>query len=225
MTLNSKIAYCRKKAGMSQEELGEVIGVSRQAISKWETGESTPEVGKLLLLAKAFGVTTDWLLSDEEPILEKEEEEPQVNENPYYHKTMDDIGGTPDWIDNLPRSLGRLIKRFSWLLGVYVAVIGLIFSIFGGVVMLAANYMVSSMSETTKVAVNYADVPFDGFGIEDEIFFDRYEDMVNNMTETGKAVNNPVTFIAVIMIVIGVVMMIGGVILAVVLKRYGREHK
>ena len=43
MNLSEKILYCRKKAGLSQEALAEKLGVSRQAISKWETGESVPE--------------------------------------------------------------------------------------------------------------------------------------------------------------------------------------
>ena len=42
MNLSEKILYCRKKAMLSQEALAERIGVSRQAISKWETGEATP---------------------------------------------------------------------------------------------------------------------------------------------------------------------------------------
>lgn len=67
MNLSDKIHYCRKKEGLSQEALAEKLGVSRQAVSKWETGDAVPEVGKLLLLADAFGVTTDWLLSDDEP--------------------------------------------------------------------------------------------------------------------------------------------------------------
>ena len=67
MTLSGKILYCRKKAGLSQEALAEKLGVSRQAVSKWETGEAVPELSKLVLLAAAFGVTTDWLLSESEP--------------------------------------------------------------------------------------------------------------------------------------------------------------
>lgn len=76
MDLQNKIYICRKNAGLSQEALAERIGVSRQAISKWETGEATPEVAKLLSLAKTFGVTTDWMLSDdpELPVIEPETE-------------------------------------------------------------------------------------------------------------------------------------------------------
>ena len=67
MKLPEKICYCRKKAGLSQEVLAEQLGVSRQAVSKWETGEATPEVSKLPLLAQIFHVSLDWLLSEAEP--------------------------------------------------------------------------------------------------------------------------------------------------------------
>ena len=79
MKLQEKILYCRKKAGLSQEALAERLGVSRQAISKWETGDAVPEINKLLLLANVFGVTTDWLLSEEEPAAEKVEAPPYAS--------------------------------------------------------------------------------------------------------------------------------------------------
>ena len=65
MTLHEKIYELRKKNGLSQEALAEILGVSRQSVSKWETGEATPEVNKLLSLSKLFGVTTDYMLNDE----------------------------------------------------------------------------------------------------------------------------------------------------------------
>ena len=65
MTLHEKIYELRKKNGLSQEALAESLGVSRQSVSKWETGEATPEVNKLLSLSKLFGVTTDYMLNDE----------------------------------------------------------------------------------------------------------------------------------------------------------------
>ena len=65
MKLNDKIYELRKKEGLSQEALSEKLGVSRQSVSKWETGEATPEVSKLLAISKLFGVTTDYLLDDE----------------------------------------------------------------------------------------------------------------------------------------------------------------
>ena len=56
MKLHEKIYYYRKKAGLSQDALAEKLGVSRQAISKWETAESVPETGKLAALASALGI-------------------------------------------------------------------------------------------------------------------------------------------------------------------------
>ena len=64
--LSEKIHNCRKEKGLSQDALAEKMGVSRQAVSKWETGESSPELGKMKALADVLGVTVDWLLSDEE---------------------------------------------------------------------------------------------------------------------------------------------------------------
>lgn len=65
MILADKIIDLRKKAGLSQEELAERLGVSRQSVSKWEGAQSTPDMGKVLKLADLFGVSTDYLLRDE----------------------------------------------------------------------------------------------------------------------------------------------------------------
>ena len=67
MTLGEKITDLRKKRGLSQEELAITLGVSRQAVSKWETGEAKPDTDKVIALAEYFEVTTDWLLRDIEP--------------------------------------------------------------------------------------------------------------------------------------------------------------
>ncbi len=65
MILADKIIKLRKKNGWSQEELAEKMNVSRQAVSKWESAQATPDLEKLLQLSKLFGVTTDYLLKDE----------------------------------------------------------------------------------------------------------------------------------------------------------------
>ena len=64
MILSEKLFSLRKKSGMNQEELAERLDVSRQAISKWENGESFPEITKLKMIADIFSVTTDYLLDD-----------------------------------------------------------------------------------------------------------------------------------------------------------------
>lgn len=66
MTIGQRIARERKRLGLSQEALGEALGVSRQAISKWEADASIPEIDKLIAMARRFGVTVGWLLGVEE---------------------------------------------------------------------------------------------------------------------------------------------------------------
>ena len=65
MILADKIILLRKKNGWSQEEFAEKMGVSRQSVSKWEGAQSVPELDKILLMARIFGVSTDFLLKDE----------------------------------------------------------------------------------------------------------------------------------------------------------------
>ncbi|MGI5979647.1 MAG: helix-turn-helix domain-containing protein [Oscillospiraceae bacterium] len=65
MILADKIIDLRKKNGWSQEELAEKLGVSRQAVSKWEGAQSVPDIGKILQMSRIFGVTTDYLIKDE----------------------------------------------------------------------------------------------------------------------------------------------------------------
>ena len=62
MNLSTKIYELRKAKGMSQEKLAELVGVSRQSISKWESGETIPELERLVELSRIFEVTTDYLL-------------------------------------------------------------------------------------------------------------------------------------------------------------------
>jgi len=66
MNLSEKILKLRKSKGMSQDELGEKLSVSRQSVSKWESGQVTPELDKIIKIANIFDVTTDYLLMPSE---------------------------------------------------------------------------------------------------------------------------------------------------------------
>lgn len=66
MKLPEKIYELRKANNLSQEQLAEKLGVSRQSISKWESGESSPECERLAALSQVFHVSTDYLLKDTE---------------------------------------------------------------------------------------------------------------------------------------------------------------
>lgn len=65
MILADKIVSLRKKAGWSQEDLAEKLGVTRQSVSKWEGAQSVPDMDKVVMMSRLFGVSTDFLLKDE----------------------------------------------------------------------------------------------------------------------------------------------------------------
>lgn len=65
MELNDKILKLRKTQGLSQQELANQLGVSRQSISKWELGESQPDINNIITLSDVFDVSTDYLLKDD----------------------------------------------------------------------------------------------------------------------------------------------------------------
>lgn len=79
MTVGQRIAQKRKELSLSQEALGEQLGVSRQAIYKWESDATLPEIEKLIALSRIFGVPVGWLLGVEEPAEECGTQERQNN--------------------------------------------------------------------------------------------------------------------------------------------------
>lgn len=66
MSLGERIKEQRKNCGMSQEKLAELVGVSRQAVTKWETDQSAPSTEKLFKLAEIFGTSVDLLIKSDE---------------------------------------------------------------------------------------------------------------------------------------------------------------
>ncbi len=77
MTISEKISILRRDNGWSQDELAEKLDVSRQSVSKWESGKALPDSDKVLALAELFNVTTDFLLRDSEEFAPLEEEASQ----------------------------------------------------------------------------------------------------------------------------------------------------
>ena len=68
MNMADRIQYLRKTKGLSQEELADKVGVSRQAVSKWESEQSTPDIEKIIIMSEFFEVTTDYILKGIEPV-------------------------------------------------------------------------------------------------------------------------------------------------------------
>lgn len=117
MKLYEKITVYRKKCGLSQEALAEKIGVSRQAVSKWETGDALPEITKLKSLAECFGVTVDFLLDEDA------DEYQSSNEN----KTKFETTGFDrliEWMEELPLKLTPFFKKYSWVGGILLILFG-----------------------------------------------------------------------------------------------------
>ena len=206
MKLSEKIYYCRKKAGKSQEELAALLGVSRQAVSKWETGDAEPEIGKLRLLSETFGVSVDWLLSEEEP-----------QGAPESAQAAPAQGGRADWVDALPGMLGRLFRRYGWLAGVYIALTGAGFALVGGLARGISRSMFSSFSGVVND-------PFGslGGGMSGWTAW-KYFSISKLSRMAGFVRNNPVTVFGTVLLVVGLCLIVAGVVLAVVLKRRARS--
>ena len=94
MIFADKIARLRKKSGWSQEELAEKMRVSRQAVSKWEGAQTVPDLEKILMLSRLFGVSTDYLLKDE---LEAEEYTAENDEVPVRRVSLTMANEYLDW--------------------------------------------------------------------------------------------------------------------------------
>ena len=112
MTLSEKLQTLRKAAGLSQEQLAERLNVTRQAVSKWETGEGKPDIDNLLPLARLLGTTVDYLLDDEAN--QPHAEDPRTE--------------TPPQPESVGRELWEQLKsfgrRWGWLGGYAIALIG-----------------------------------------------------------------------------------------------------
>ncbi|MBQ9983050.1 MAG: helix-turn-helix transcriptional regulator [Lachnospiraceae bacterium] len=71
MKLAEKIYQERRKLGLSQEQFAERMDISRQAVSKWESGQSMPDLDKIVAMSQIFGVSTDYLLKEDESVSEE----------------------------------------------------------------------------------------------------------------------------------------------------------
>lgn len=119
MKLSDKIVRLRKSNGMSQEELVDKLGVSRQAISRWEMGTAMPDATNILQLSRLFQVTTDYLLNDE---YQSDNDLPKVKEvkTDGIHQIMIFlITLDSDGVDNSIHVCCYPAKHFLWCLEFY----------------------------------------------------------------------------------------------------------
>ena len=153
MTLGEKIQGLRKQHSMSQEQLSAELNISRQAISKWETGESIPDVDNIVQLSHIFGVTTDYILKSNEPLPPRKRVEAEaVTEDSAYpkapknhplpqlfatsqrtYKKMGTVTGAVGVVTLLISSTGRLLSNHATQI---ISVLGLLLLIQAGILLL-----------------------------------------------------------------------------------------
>lgn len=124
MTLGQRIAQFRKTKGLSQEALAELVGVSRQAVSKWELDEAQPDAGKLVLLARALEVSTDQLLLGDES---GQSADPNASTPPDAPQPV-----SPAPAPDYPAALGRFVKKHGYKAGYILIAWGLALLLFAG---------------------------------------------------------------------------------------------
>lgn len=126
MNIGDRIQQLRKTAGISQEELADKTGVSRQAVSKWESGQSIPDMEKIILLSDYFETTTDYLLKGIAPSKEKQH---------LLNAMLFAIAGT------VFNAIGVIIALVLWIerQAVSAAGIGIIIMLFGTGIFLAGQ--------------------------------------------------------------------------------------
>jgi transcriptional regulator with XRE-family HTH domain len=134
--LGQRLYDLRREKGLSQEQLAQVIGVSRQTVSKWETDQSTPDLERLMALADCYGLTLDALVGKSTP-------EPPPEPSP---EPLPEAPATPD------------ISLFTRLAGLCICLLGIACVVLAAVIVLIDPQ--SGQSIATSVAVT-----IDGFGL------------------------------------------------------------
>jgi len=125
--LSERIYTLRRKSGLSQEQLAEKIGVSRQAVSKWESGTSTPELEKLIALSKCFHITVDEL-------------------------TMG--GGSPIEDTNTQADDGTTRNSAESRLGIGLCLLGAICLVLTGLIMVLHPATMQALNQSSMVTLN-----------------------------------------------------------------------
>ena len=110
MKFNEKLLKLRKEKGLSQEELGMEMQVSRQTVSKWEAGQSYPDFTRLVMLSDFFDMTLDELVKD----IDVQE----VRENSFINEKVDSIYRVSQDVDSIiqNKTLKDILKGIKWFI-------------------------------------------------------------------------------------------------------------
>lgn len=129
MALSDKLYMLRKKSGLSQEQLAEQLSVSRQAISKWESGQSVPESEKLVAISNYFKVSLDYLLK---------------NDNEYEQQSGNSETETS----------GNANDRTKWLIGIISCLGGIVCLILWGLLSIFNPTVSNQLSESSMIQID-----------------------------------------------------------------------
>ena len=170
MILSEKITELRKMNGLSQEALGEKIGVSRQAVSKWEMAQTVPDLNKIIAMAEVFGVSTDALLRDDLEIVTKSIE---VNSDTTASTVR--VVKTEE-IDDYFSAHNKLAKRIALCIfifslaatpGIVLSAIGETYGILGAIIEILALVIISFIAVPTLLQMpKYSYLKKDGIELE-----------------------------------------------------------
>ena len=139
MNIADRIQSLRKIKGISQEELADKIGVTRQAVSKWESEQSIPDMEKVILLSDYFEVTTDYLLKG--------------IESPKESKKQKNIGAIFNIVATTLTLIGAVVAIFLWIgnqrTGIVVA--GIVFIVLGIMIFAVGQSQLEGREKTVRM--------------------------------------------------------------------------
>jgi len=118
---SEKLQMLRKEKGLSQEQLAELLCVSRQSISKWESGQTYPEINKLIILSDLFNITLDDLLRDKkiDSIHSEYDNKQEEVEDEFYEDNEDEDEDDDGWLTYgcmmIGSAIGYVTGDFMWM--------------------------------------------------------------------------------------------------------------
>lgn len=160
MTLGQKIYELRTGQGMTQEELAEQMGVSRQSVSKWESDSATPELEKIKLLSKLFGVSLQELLSEQ-----------PTNPGADYENLQEKISSMEERLAHMEASMEKLSKKPGMKLFLLLSAILLLLTTLISFTIIKVAVIQSESYETKEEPI-----VIDHAAIEDNTSYDVFSD-------------------------------------------------
>lgn len=189
MKLYEKIIKLRKEKGLSQEELGNAINVSRQAISKWESEQTKPDIDKLKEMATFFGVSCDYLLDDE--IDEYKKAEMDVQE-----KKQETIETKPkSKIKCILKCIGILLLIYSIIVLYKIIVLSRFYTIANS--FSEENYSMHQSSDTSTPSHPsfHSSTSTEKYGNKIISYSEWHEGSMPNMTEDNAVIFNQIDYV------------------------------